>query len=819
LEFHFSARSLAAGKSGGAAAVSAYISGRSTYNGKRLNAPHGPGEVAFGGLELPPGVSFSDAEAMWNAADRAERRKDGSYQMRGGDRRPVKEGQVRKRGVPRIATHADMALPWGTDETQSRRIVTRICNQLIEQHHVGVQWAVHTKEGRIDHVHFLWSSRKLSSKGFGRKARSLNSIACRDNQKDDLKNPMRSLRKQAAEAIEKETGIYWDPRSFEEREIDLVPEPKLDRRRFREEKRRAAREAKETGDKPEPTRTEKLLEQFRAAKERERPRAMKRTRKLARIRPRFAEAKAIRRAFETGVTRLLTSAEVPIRPAPDSADSADVAPNPVNKSRGDFRLLAAARNRVKRAGGVSAEIVSEDREFPGSDPLAGGTTPPALPEGLDPAGAHSKDLYHLTGLPSSIVSPENGPADVAIGTSVVTHGTPDVAQRRAGIDALRGGDADTIHGAEHQGIEGVGASYSGFLIAEQAQEVVLKSLTQAERGTVPGRTSEDPRPDSRETNQALEIAKRASPALAMPSGTATEFPKNSDPSARPYQPSEQGETLVPETPSLADSAGSHTLARTTSTPESADSDAQLVHVSGPKALEAGAQSGTNQVIVPMEGGSETAQAPVSFLVSERPGPVVPSLVPMDPSDPSAAEAVAGTSVQHPATDRGYLRESLEAMEQSGDQFQAATVPSASGHPEPNWPAQDEPFNPIEDENGQRRNPLLQQVAATIIHAFDRVDPVLQDTASILLGVCLDIPAEAAFPIADKIVQWRYVTRAWPDMPPPLSVADCGKVTERIMGERQGGKGDDWMWSWKGLSPHRPPPRPNPGRVKGVGLND
>ena len=111
MEFHFSARSLAAGKNGGAAAVSAYIAGRTTYNWIRLNSPHGPGEVAFGGLELPPGAHFLNAEVMWNTADLAERRKDGSYQMRGGDRRPVKDGQVRKVGTPQVATHADMALP------------------------------------------------------------------------------------------------------------------------------------------------------------------------------------------------------------------------------------------------------------------------------------------------------------------------------------------------------------------------------------------------------------------------------------------------------------------------------------------------------------------------------------------------------------------------------------------------------------------------------------------------------------------------------------------------------------------------------------
>ena len=246
----------------------------------------------------PSGAYFPDAEAMWNMADLAERRKDGSYQMRGGDRRPVRDGDVRRVGSPQIATHADMALPWGTDELQSRRIVKRICDYLIAEHRVGIEWAVHTKDGRIDHVHLLWTSRVLSDQGFGLKARTLNAIACRDGKKENSRNPMRCLRHLAARAIHDVTGVFWDPRSFEEREIDLVPEPKLDRRRVREEQRRAAKKAKDADREPEPTETEQLLSRFRSAKDRERPRAIARSRKLGLIRPHKAEAIAARREWD-----------------------------------------------------------------------------------------------------------------------------------------------------------------------------------------------------------------------------------------------------------------------------------------------------------------------------------------------------------------------------------------------------------------------------------------------------------------------------------------------------------------------------------------
>jgi hypothetical protein len=283
VEFHFSARALQAGKNGGAAAVSAYIAGKRSYLGQRLNSPHGPGEVAFGGLELPSGACFNYAEDLWIAADLAERKKDGSYQARGGNRRPAGDGKAQKAGVARIAVHADMALPWGTDAGKARAIAYRICRYLIETHRVGVQWACHTKNGIIDHLHFLWTTRTLSDAGFGKKARSLNAIAQRSRSgatarseeglypPEDAKsrNPMTQLRHFAADTIRMFTGVYWDPRSFADRGIDLVPEPKLDRRRLREEQRRAQKEAKRGGERViDPTPIEVLLGEFRRAQAR-----------------------------------------------------------------------------------------------------------------------------------------------------------------------------------------------------------------------------------------------------------------------------------------------------------------------------------------------------------------------------------------------------------------------------------------------------------------------------------------------------------------------------------------------------------------------
>jgi hypothetical protein len=80
---------------------------------------------------------------------------------------------------------------------------------------------------------------------------------------------MTQLRHFAADTIRMFTGVYWDPRSFADRGIDLVPEPKLDRRRLREEQRRAQKEAKRRGERViDPTPIEVLLGEFRRAQAR-----------------------------------------------------------------------------------------------------------------------------------------------------------------------------------------------------------------------------------------------------------------------------------------------------------------------------------------------------------------------------------------------------------------------------------------------------------------------------------------------------------------------------------------------------------------------
>lgn len=204
--------------------MSGYITGRTSIEGVRINNPHTPDEIALTGLVLPAGAKMSSATELWRAADLAERKRDGEYRRNGGH-------------APILANHADLALPWGTTASQAQQVIDRVCRYLIETHEVGVEYAVHRRNSRIDHVHLMWSSRTVGPEGIGKKARGLNAIAHRESKKSGP-SALEEIRETASIAIREVCNIDWDHRSFKRRGIDKIPEPKLDQKVLREQRRR-----------------------------------------------------------------------------------------------------------------------------------------------------------------------------------------------------------------------------------------------------------------------------------------------------------------------------------------------------------------------------------------------------------------------------------------------------------------------------------------------------------------------------------------------------------------------------------------------------
>jgi hypothetical protein len=204
--------------------VSGYVTGHKSVDGVRINNPHTPDEIALVGLALPAEARIGSAAELWRAADLAERRRDGEYRRNGGH-------------APILANHADLALPWGTTASQAQQVIDRICRYLVETHRVGVEYAVHQRNGKIDHVHLIWSSRTVGPEGIGKKARGLNAIAHRESKKSGP-SALEEIRETASTAIREVCNVDWDHRSFKRRGIDKIPEPKLDQRILREQRRR-----------------------------------------------------------------------------------------------------------------------------------------------------------------------------------------------------------------------------------------------------------------------------------------------------------------------------------------------------------------------------------------------------------------------------------------------------------------------------------------------------------------------------------------------------------------------------------------------------
>jgi hypothetical protein len=577
----------------------------------------------------------------------------------------------------------------------------------------------------------------------------------------------------------------------------------------------------------------------------------------------------------------IASAEARGQAEADPARHSDVERSPTNRSPGDIRLLAAAKFRAKRVDQLNTEIIGGDKESAECAEQADLEVPSRVrdvdSQAVSTIGGISPDR---AGVSSVIAVPQVEAAHIATGaplhagtdpdasgikgsvrvtgmSSGAEHrGTEDAQPSHSGINFIEqarevalsfqartssggimpgGASRDPSEGAraaapglevsarvnseaEYQGREVQQDSHLRISIGEQVREVALRSQTEAAQGgVVPDAMSVDPRHETRKTDQAIQIKTPNSPALPTTVEKTVELPKTSDRPKPSYKPGEQGKASAPSMSSASGSIEPPAPAPRPSESESPALVAQLAPEPMPNVQQVTVQLGPEPDAAPTDAGSTTTQAPAPILVPKSLAPTAPPLPPVHSVEDAAMKAVAALRVQHPPTSPDPLRNIAKAVGQSLSQLQTETAPPASAQTD--QPIQVETFNPIEDKDGQRHNPLLQQIGATIIYAFDREKQDLLDAAGTLLGVYLDEQEETAVYVAGGIVKWHNKPNAWPNMPRPLSIADCGRVTERIVTERQASRGDDWMWSWKGLPPDRVPPRPDLGSRKDFGIDD
>jgi len=141
-------------------------------------------------------------EALWNAAEQAETRKNST-----------------------LAREVELALPSMLSAAGRRQIAEKFAKTLVERYSVAVSVAIHSASSkgdrRNDHAHILFTTREMLTDGLGRKTRVL------DDRKSGPKEVI-MLRKLAADLINEglasgNSDIRVDHRSFKDRGIEQQP--------------------------------------------------------------------------------------------------------------------------------------------------------------------------------------------------------------------------------------------------------------------------------------------------------------------------------------------------------------------------------------------------------------------------------------------------------------------------------------------------------------------------------------------------------------------------------------------------------------------
>lgn len=161
---------------------------------------------------LPEGApaSYGDRSTLWNAAERAETRKNST-----------------------VAREIILALPYDLPQETRQDLVRTICKEIVAAHRIAIDantHAPHSKKGdesdnKNHHAHLEMSTRVLNSDGFGAKAREW----------DDLKIGPATVKRWRARWAELVTTAYAsagmdkfiDHRSFKDRGIERTPTQKV----------------------------------------------------------------------------------------------------------------------------------------------------------------------------------------------------------------------------------------------------------------------------------------------------------------------------------------------------------------------------------------------------------------------------------------------------------------------------------------------------------------------------------------------------------------------------------------------------------------
>ena len=165
------------------------------------------GGVVASGIILPDDApaSLQDRQALWNAQERAENRKNS-----------------------RVAREAVVSLPHELTDEQRHKAVIRYARHIMERYGVGCDYAIHRPDKDADdrnhHAHFLFTTRRITSDGFGEKTRELDDKITGAEEITHMRQAWERICNDAL--LEAEQAARVDCRSLKAQGINRLPEPK-----------------------------------------------------------------------------------------------------------------------------------------------------------------------------------------------------------------------------------------------------------------------------------------------------------------------------------------------------------------------------------------------------------------------------------------------------------------------------------------------------------------------------------------------------------------------------------------------------------------
>jgi hypothetical protein len=141
-------------------------------------------------------------ESLWNAAERAETRKNST-----------------------LAREVELALPSFLSPEDRQRIAEQYAAELVERYRVAVSVAIHSPGGKGDdrnhHAHILFTTREMLPDGLGKKTRVLDDRKTGPQEVIKLRELAADLINESLAAVN--SDIRVDHRSFKERGIEQEP--------------------------------------------------------------------------------------------------------------------------------------------------------------------------------------------------------------------------------------------------------------------------------------------------------------------------------------------------------------------------------------------------------------------------------------------------------------------------------------------------------------------------------------------------------------------------------------------------------------------